>query len=132
MKINHVGYAVKNLEKAKDLFKGLGFLFEEKVYNDSDRNLFITFGSDGNYRIELLQKMNNSLPSPIDIFIQKNGPIPYHFCYSVTNIEEGINDLKENGFIVINEPAPAIAFNNKKVCFLYNRSIGIIELVEEE
>ena len=41
-----------------------------------------------------------------------------------------MEELIKQGYRVIVEPQPAIAFEGRKVVFLMNRSIGIVELVE--
>ena len=130
MKIHHIGYAVKNIDKARDIFANLGFSFSELV-NDTSRNLYIQFGKNDSYRIELLAKLDESKESPIDSFIKKIGPTPYHFCYLTKNIEEDIKCFKNKGFIQTTIPCEAIAFDNKRVVFLYNNAIGLIELVED-
>lgn len=57
--------------------------------------------------------------------------MPYHICYKSKSIEEDIERLVLNRFKVTVPLAPAIAFNNKRVVFLYSLSIGLIEIVEE-
>lgn len=56
---------------------------------------------------------------------------PYHICYEVENIEEAILELKKQKFILVQKPQVAVAMNNKKVCFLFNKNTGLIELVEK-
>ena len=55
----------------------------------------------------------------------------YHICYEVADIEEQIAILKKERFIVVVAPVEAVAFNNRKICFLYHPSIGLIELLEQ-
>lgn len=129
MKIDHIGYAVKDIVKAKEAFEMLGFSFE-RLFEDTDRNLFIQFGEKDGYRIELLAVLNKEKGSPIDSYLHNIGPTMYHFCYSTNNLDEEIKKLKALHYMVICEPNRAIAFNNKRVAFLINRNIGLIELVE--
>jgi methylmalonyl-CoA/ethylmalonyl-CoA epimerase len=83
----------------------------------------------GYYCVELIAPKDES--SSINSIIKKNGNTPYHICYSVDNIIEAIEDFKKNGYILIGEPEMAVAIDSKKVVFLYNKHMGIIELVEE-
>lgn len=53
MTVDHIGYAVKNIEKAEKQMKALGYSFEPTV-DDADRNVYIAFGSLAGYRIELV------------------------------------------------------------------------------
>jgi hypothetical protein len=41
-----------------------------------------------------------------------------------------IENLLNTGYILIEKPCEAAAIENKKVAFLYNRYIGILELLE--
>ena len=57
--------------------------------------------------------------------------MPYHTCYEVVDIEVEIKKLKKNGYIQVSKTVPAIAFENRLVCFLYNKNIGLIELLNK-
>lgn len=74
---------------------------------------------------------NGGGESPIDYYLSKVGPIPYHICYSSKCIEKDIKDLEQKRFKVTVSPAQAIAFGGKRVVFLMHRTVGMIEIVEE-
>jgi len=57
--------------------------------------------------------------------------MPYHICYLVDNIEQTIDRLKKEKFMVIQQPLQAIALENRKVAFLVHNDIGMIELLEK-
>lgn len=46
MRVNHIGYAVKRLDRALNSFEKLGFVFEP-IVDDTDRNVQIAFGVGG-------------------------------------------------------------------------------------
>lgn len=126
--IDHIGYAVKNMEKAVKIFQNLGFVFEAPV-NDMDRNLEICFGKKEGYCIELLTALSDGSTS-VDTWLKKVGPTPYHFCYSTGNFSEDIKKIQEEGYRLIVPPAKAPAFNGRNVAFFYHMEIGLIELLE--
>ena len=128
MKIDHIGYAVKNIEKAKKSMEILGYTFEDTV-EDIERNIYIAFGEMDGYRVELISPM--SMGSPVEVYLSQIGPIPYHICYKSADIEVDIKRLQANRFKVSIPLAPAVAFKNKRVVFMYSLSIGLIEIVEE-
>lgn len=133
MKINHIGYAVKKIDKAIGEFQNLGFEFED-VIDDADRNIQICFGNNESYRIELVSPIDKEKPSPVDTYLSKVGPTAYHICYNSSNLEADIIELEKQGFRVIIPPAFAIAFSsesNRRVTFLMGRNSGIFEIVEE-
>ncbi len=127
MKIDHIGYAVKDIAKAKSILETLGYLFEETI-TDCDRNIDIAFGEMDGYRIELVAPISNG--SPVDNYLTNIGATPYHICYVSNDIEEDIKLLVKKRFKVIIPLAPAIAFGGKRVVFLYSLTIGMVEIVE--
>ena len=106
----------------------LGYQFETTVA-DPDRKVYIAFGELDGYRIELVAPMEAE--SPVDAFLFKIGPTPYHICYKSQDIEADIEMLRTKRFKVSVPLAPVVAFNNKKVVFLYSLSVGLVELVED-
>ncbi len=128
MKIDHIGYAVRDIDKAKKSFEILGYVFEETI-EDRDRNIYIAFGEMDGYRIELVAPISEE--SPVDMHLSKIGPTPYHICYKSDNIEADIESLTANRYKVLIPLAPAIAFGNKRVVFMYSLAVGLIEIVEE-
>ncbi len=129
--IDHVGYAVKRIDRAKDSFEKLGFIFESEIA-DEERNITIAFGVKDGYRIELVCPLDRKKKSPVDTYLCSVGPTPYHICYQSKRFDEDIEGLKNNGFKVIIEPRPAVAFEGKRVIFLANLGIGLIEIVEAD
>ena len=130
MKIDHIGYAVRDIEKAKKQLAALGYIFE-KTIEDADRNVSLAFGELDGYRVELVAPLNKKLESPVDSVLVKNGPTPYHICYLSDNLDADIEKLQRNRFKVTIPPAPAVAFGGERVVFLYSLSAGLIEMVEE-
>lgn len=55
---------------------------------------------------------------------------PYHICYLVDNIDSTVNELRKKKYILVSNPEKAIAIQNSRVCFLFNKNVGLIELVE--
>ena len=78
MKIDHIGYAVRDIDKAIKTFSALGYNFGE-VVNDTERNINLVFGEMDGYRVELVAPLGK--PSPVDTHLSKIGPTPYHICY---------------------------------------------------
>lgn len=43
MKIDHIGYAVKDIEKSKPMFERPGYIFGDTILDES-RNIVVAFG----------------------------------------------------------------------------------------
>lgn len=127
MKVHHLGYAVKKLEKAAEVFEKLGYLSGE-IVEDQLRHIKIMFMENGHERVELVAPDGES--SPVDSVLKNTGPTPYHICYEVQNMAQAVSKLKADGWAIIKEAEIAPAIGGAPVVFLYNRHIGMIELVE--
>ena len=129
MKIHHIGYLVKSIEKSKSLFLSLGYDLEQDTVYDEFRKVDICFLIKDGYRIELVSPKDSS--SVVGELRKKVGNSPYHICYEVESLEDAVAALAEKRFVVWDEPHEAPAISGKKVVFLVNGQIGLIELVEK-
>ena len=130
MKVHHVGYFVKNIEKSLKTFMSLGYEVEQETVRDEYRGIDITFLMKDGYRVELVSPYTQE--SVVYDLRKKMGNSPYHICYEVDNLDKAIEELQEQRFVVSQEPHEAVAIEGKRVCFLVHGQIGIIELVEVE
>ena len=128
MKVHHIGYLVKNISKTEKKFLELGYEVESPTKFDKIRNIDIEFLVNGDYRVELIEPKGGE--SPMYPLLKRYKNTPYHLCYEVKNIDEAIADLQDKHYTVIQEPNIAPCIEGKKVAFLNNISMGIIELVE--
>ena len=128
--INHIGYAVKSIETSARLYVGAGWtlsmIFEEKIQNT--KIAFLT--KPGFTTIELVSPLDDT-KSPVDSYIKSNGVCPYHICYDVTDINQAVEDLYEEGFKPLFMPVKSEAMENHKICYLFHLDLGLIELVEK-
>ena len=129
-KIEHIGIAVKDLEKSNQLFASL---FGEKHYKTEEvisEGVKTSFFKTGPNKIELLEATNPE--SPIAKFIDKKGEGIHHIAFAVNNIKAEIERLKNEGFTVLNE-TPKKGADNKLVAFLHPKTTNgaLIELCQE-
>jgi len=128
---HHIGIATHNISSTAQCYIDAGYTASEIVY-DQIQNVLITFlEKDGVPLIELVApphvQTNNS---PVSKMIEKMGVSPYHICYEVDNIEYAVCELKKKKYLPLSSLANAVALNNRKILFLYNKDVGLIELVE--
>ena len=130
MRIEHIGYAVKRIDRAISSFEKLGYIFEP-IVDDTDRNIKIAFGEKDGYRIELVCPLDKRGESPVDKYLANSPGTPYHICYISDDFDKDIETLQTQGFKVVIEPRPAIAFEGKRVVFLMTLGFGLMEIVEK-
>lgn len=128
-KFDHIGVAVPEIEPTAEVYKAAGYVQTEPVY-DPIQNVHICFlYKEGMPTVELLAPHDST--SPVRQTLDKMGVTPYHTCYEVENLEAAIAELRKQRYIVVRKPETAIAFNNRRVSFLYNKQVGLIEIVEK-
>lgn len=127
LKIHHIGYLVKKIQKAKKTFESLGYLVEQDIVRDEIRKVDICFLIKDGYRVELVSPFSGD--SVVAGLLKKYKNTPYHICYEADDPETAYRELTENGFAAIDTPTPAPALGGCKVVFLTSPVIGMIELI---
>ena len=129
-KIEHIGIAVKDLEKSNELFAKLFGQAHYKIEEVASEGVKTSFFKSGPNKIELLEGTNPN--SPISKFIEKKGEGIHHIAFAVTDIVAEIERLKGEGFIVLNE-TPKKGADNKLVAFLHPKSSNgvLVELCQD-
>ena len=129
-KIEHIGIAVSDLDKANKLYTSLMGEPPYKTEEVTSEGVMTSFFSCGESKIELLQATSED--SAIASFIAKRGEGIHHIAYGVTDIVGEIKRLKNEGFTVLNE-TPKKGADNKWVAFLHPKSANgvLVELCQD-
>lgn len=129
-KIEHIGIAVKDIEKATQTYTQLFNQSPYKTEAVESENVITTFFKTGENKIELLEATSEE--SAIHKFIEKKGEGIHHIAFDVDDIYAEMERLSKEGFIVLNEE-PKKGADNKLVCFLHPKSVNgvLIELCQE-
>jgi methylmalonyl-CoA/ethylmalonyl-CoA epimerase len=129
-KLEHIGIAVKNIEKANMLFSALLGRQHYKIEEVESEGVKTSFFDVSGVKIELLEATRED--SPIAKFIEKKGEGIHHLAFEVENLESSIAAYEDKGFQLIN-PVPKKGADNKMICFLHPKSTQgvLIELCKE-
>ncbi|RED46314.1 methylmalonyl-CoA epimerase [Winogradskyella eximia] len=129
-KIEHIGIAVKDIEKSNMLFKALFGKEHYKIEDVESEGVKTSFFQCGPNKIELLQATHEE--SAIAKFIEKKGEGMHHIAFTVDNIEKEIERLTNEGFTMIHKQ-PKEGADNKLIAFLHPKSTNgvLIELCQE-
>lgn len=107
---HHVGYLVKNMEKAIKEFICLGYEKRSEIVFDSARGIDICFMEKMGLSVELVTPAGDN--SVVTSLIKKTGSSPYHICYAVKDLKKSDEELRARGYIPIGEPLPAPALGS--------------------
>ncbi|WP_196885833.1 methylmalonyl-CoA epimerase [Aureivirga sp. CE67] len=129
-KIEHIGIAVKDLEKSNQVYAALFGKEAYKIEEVESEGVRTSFFESGPNKIELLEATKED--SPIAKFIAKRGEGIHHIAFAVDNIYSEMERLKEDGFKVLNEK-PKKGADNKLVVFLHPKDTHgvLVELCQE-
>lgn len=130
-KIEHIGIAVKNLEKSNELFKRLLGKEQFKTELVDGEGVETSFFQVGETKVELLQATRED--SAIAKYIDRRSEGVHHVAFDVEDIHAEVDRLKAAGFEILNE-TPKEGADNKLVVFLHPRSTNgvLIELCQEK
>lgn len=127
-KFHHIGVAVKEIDATASVYEQGGYKRSSSIF-DSVQNVNICWLTKEDMPIvELLAPVDEQ--SPVNKTLEKNGVTPYHTCYVVESIEVAVAELRKQKYVMVSKPAEAVAFCGSRVCFLFNKNVGLIELVE--
>lgn len=127
-KINHVGVAVRDIDKAVSRFESVfgSEVISRKVFDD--QKLESAMVSVGENKFELSQTTDPK--GVIGKFIENSGEGIHHVSLEVEDIEEAITRFEKQGLKVIGKSAAGSGDN--KICFLHPKDMfGIlVEIIE--
>lgn len=129
MKFHHIGMAVKDIDATASAYELGGYRMSEIIFDPIQNVDICWLTKEDEPIIELLAPVDET--SPVCKILEKNGVTPYHCCYVVENIENTIKELRQEKYVLTSKPAEAVAFKGARVAFLFNKHVGLIELVEE-
>lgn len=130
-KLEHIGIAVKDLDRANDLFSRLLGRPQYKIEEVPSEGVITSFFEVSGVKIELLA--GTTPESAISRHIDKRGEGIHHLAFEVANLEESIRQYESKGFTPVN-PEPSDGADNKRICFLHPRTTNgvLIELCQEK
>lgn len=127
-KFHHIGVAVKELDATASVYEQGGYKRSSSIFDPIQNVNICWLTKVGVPTVELLAPVDEK--SPVNKTLEKVGVSPYHCCYVVDNLEDACAELRKQKYIMVSKPAEAVALCGSRVCFLFNKNVGLIELVE--
>jgi methylmalonyl-CoA epimerase len=129
VKIDHLGIAVRSIDKALEFYRdqlGLSVALREAVPAEKVEAAMLPLGES---RVELLEASEPD--SVIAKFIDKRGEGLHHVAMTVPDLYAAVERLKASGARVLNEPR--IGAGGHLYSFIHPSSTGgvLLELIQE-
>lgn len=128
-KFHHIGVATNDINATASMYEQGGYSRSASIFDPIQNVNICWLTKEGVPTVELLAPVDEK--SPVNKILEKNGVTPYHTCWIVSNIEEAVQQLRKQRYVMVSKPAEAVAFCGSRVAFFFNKAIGLIELVEE-
>ncbi|HEY5825236.1 MAG TPA: methylmalonyl-CoA epimerase [Cyclobacteriaceae bacterium] len=130
-KLEHIGIAVKNLDKSNQLFAKLLGIAHCKIEDVPTEGVRTSFFEIGGVKIELLEATRAD--SPIAKFIEKRGEGVHHLAFEVDDMKKQMAVTEEEGFLLLSRE-PRNGADNKLVNFLHPKTTNhvLVELCQEK
>lgn len=129
MHFHHIGYAVKDIKTTSAFYQDAGWTMSPIQFDIIQGTDIAFLKKDGEPLIELVSSHKET--SPVSKAIAKMGGVTvYHVCYIVEALDEAIMQLRKKRFVLLFNPVPAVAMDNKRICYMMHPDVGLIELVE--
>ena len=129
--IEHIGIAVKNLEKSIKYYEEVLGLECYNIEEVKDQKVKTAFFKVGQTKIELLESTDPE--GPIGKFIEKKGEGVHHIAFAVNDIENKLKQAEEKGIRLIDKTSRKGA-EGLDIAFLHPKStFGVLtELCEDK
>jgi len=131
-KLLHVGVAVPEIVRATNILESIfGYRVISGPFDDPIQKVtvnFLTQSKEDATEIELIAPL--TADSPIRSMLNKNGGGAYHLCFETNDLDQALMHVKSKGCIVVSAPAPATAFNGRRIAWFYTATKQLFELVE--
>lgn len=116
---HHVGLAVRSIAES------IGHA--AAIVHDEHQQVSVAFVDLNGVCVELIEPAAEQ--SPVTGNLNQRQPLA-HLCFEVANLADAITAARAAGFHKVAHPAPARAFDNRRIVWVYSRTYGLVELLE--
>ncbi|MFN0097680.1 MAG: VOC family protein [Gemmatimonadaceae bacterium] len=119
-RLHHVGIAVRSIAS---MHPDLASTF------DPIQKVRVAFVAMHDLTLELVEPVGED--SPVQRSLEEGVKL-LHICYEVDRLEPALKSARSSGYAMIRAPAPAEAFDHRRIAWVYHRELGLVELLERE
>ncbi len=129
--IDHIGIAVKEIEKAGKFYTDILGLKIEEIENVAEQKVNVAFIPITDSEVELLESTHED--GPVAKYIDAKGEGVQHIAVRVENIQEALEELKAKGVRLIDQ-APRGGAGGAKIAFIHPKETNgvLVEICERD
>ena len=130
---HHIGFVVASIQSSVQGFlQSLDAKWDEKIFQDPHQGVRVAFlrsRTPANPVVELVEPAGDD--SPVIPFLKRGGGL-HHLCYEIDNLEEQLQLSRAQRGIVVRPPLPAVAFEGRRIAWVYTRNKLLVEYLERQ
>ena len=127
--LHHIGVITTNLEASIGFYSTLRYSASE-IYLDPVQKARIVLMQHTGHEPLVELVCPETRESPAAKWVQRIQAGPYHLCYEAANLESAVEFLRKQHHFPVLGPVPAVAFEMRRVAFLWSPNTGLLELLE--
>ncbi len=130
---HHIGFVVASIQASVQGFlDSLSAEWDGTIFHDPNQVVRVTFlrgkhASDPLF--ELIEPAGEK--SPVIPFLKRGGGL-HHLCYEIDNLEEQLALSRAQGGLVVRPPLPAVAFEGRRIAWVYTKNKLLLEFLERQ
>jgi methylmalonyl-CoA/ethylmalonyl-CoA epimerase len=130
---HHIGFVVASIENSvQGCLESLQADWDEKIFHDPNQIVNVTFlrgKQAADPVVELVEPAGEK--SPVIPFLKRGGGL-HHLCYEVDDLEHQLQLSRAQGGIMVRAPLPAVAFDGRRIAWVYTRQKLLLEYLERQ
>jgi methylmalonyl-CoA/ethylmalonyl-CoA epimerase len=132
LRFHHVGYVVPSIRDAAENFaRSMALEWDGRIIHDPRQTVLVSFfrpRAAGNPVIELVEPVGEE--SAVYRFLKRCGGL-HHLCYEVDSLEKQLESCKARSDLIVRRPVPALAFDGRRIAWVYTRTKLLVEYLEK-
>ncbi len=127
--LHHIGILTAGISTAAERFiHTLGATWDGRIIYDPQQRAYVAIlaRADGPM-FELVEPDGPS--SPLAASLARGGSL-HHLCYEVEALDQALSQARALGGLIVRPATPAIAFNGRRIAWVYSRDRLLVEYLE--
>ena len=129
--LHHLGFVVKSISAAADEFAlSISAQWDGEIIHDPIQQVRVSFFNPVDARnpvFELVEPASET--SPVNDFLVKRRGGLHHVCYEIDDLDAALENARREGWAIASFPAPAVAFQGRRIAWIFSKKRLLIELL---
>ena len=131
IRLHHVGYVVRSIKETADrIAQSVAASWDEKIIQDPLQDAKVAFLVGIAQEFPLVELVEPaSAGSPVANFLKRGGGL-HHLCYEVESLDKQLEFSRTIGGIIVRPPLPAVAFDRRRIAWVYTKDGLLLEFLD--